>query len=103
MKENEIDLRKIYAKYLSEYLQSLGKSKEASDSIAKVSSISDSSKWIIDIMYQTCKEVLELAANQKEHIMIDNVANHKDNKLIDTYISKKNILNIINKIIYEND
>ena len=57
----EVNLNKILSEWISYNLQQLGKSKGASDAVAK-NSIEGGANWyILEAMKEACKQALELA------------------------------------------
>ena len=67
----EINLEEILTKWVSYNLQQLGKSKEASDAVAKTSIKGGGYWYILEAMKEACKQVLELAAENAEEEFSD--------------------------------
>lgn len=57
----EINLEEILTKWVSYNLQQLGKSKQASDAVAKTSIEGGSHWYVLEAMKDACKQVVELA------------------------------------------
>ena len=71
MSERKINLEEILAKWVSKNLQEYGRSREASDAVAKTS-IKDGSYWyILEAMKEFGKQLLELASENAKFKFIE--------------------------------
>lgn len=101
MSERKINLEEILARWISKNLQEHGRSREASDAVAKTS-IKDGSYWyILEAMKEFGKQLLELAAENadvkaiSEMISISNGADFNIQKMV---VDKQSILNTIKQV-----
>ena len=87
----EINLEEILAKWVSYNLQQFGRSKEASDSVAKTSIEGGAYWYILEAMKESCKQVLELASENAEEYY------SKSDEPLDESL-KQSILDTINQV-----
>ena len=101
MSERKINLEEILARWISKNLQEYGRSREASDSVAKTSIEGGSYWYILEAMREFGKQLLELAAEnaktkyKSEMINISCGAKYNAGKNI---IDKQSILDTIKQV-----
>lgn len=94
----EINSEEILAKWISYNLQQLGKSKQASDAVAKTSIEGGSHWYVLEAMKDACEHVLYLAAENAKIKEIYNEAKKFEDYPFDVIIDKESILNTINQV-----
>lgn len=90
----EINLEEILAKWVSYNLQQLGRSKQESETIAKISIEGGSHWYILEAMKEACKQALELAAENAEGDIVDD-SDFSNGRVV---IDKQSILDTINQV-----
>lgn len=112
MSKSKVNLEKILAEWVSKNLQEQGRSKEASDAVAKTSIEGGGYWYILEAMKEACRQTLKLAAeNAKMEVILDDTGElisleslvfkpHPYNKRLDEdiHINKQSILNTIKQI-----
>lgn len=101
----EIILEELLAEWVSKNLQGQGKSKEASDAVAKTSIESGYYWYILGAMKEACRQTLQLVIKDANMIVTENdlieegqLYTTYDDGVITVRINENSILDVLNKV-----